>query len=194
MHRTILVALALAAAAAAPVTAQETMSKDNAMAGKGMASDKMMMGPTGTFAGSKDHSASGSFTISGSGKDRKLELSDNFKVDEAPDIYVILSGATMTKDAGSLDLGKLKKMTGTQSFKIPESARLTGYTDVLLWSKKDGVVIGEAPLGSASMDHGAMGSMNHGSMEKGAMMDKPAMAKDTGMMKSMAKDSMMKKP
>ena len=32
-------------------------------------------------------------------------------------------------------------------------------------------------------------------MDKGAMMDKPAMARDTGMMKSMAKDSgMMKKP
>jgi hypothetical protein len=65
----------------------------------GAAAPAMMMEPKGTFAGAKDHSASGSYTITGSGKDRALELSSNFKVDKAPDIYVILSRGTMAKDA-----------------------------------------------------------------------------------------------
>ena len=100
-------------------------------------------------------------------------------------------GKGMTKDQGSLELGKLRKADGAQSYDIPESANLAGYSTVLLWSKKDKAVVGEATMGS----HGTMGSMDHGSMDKGAMMDKPAMAKDTSMMKSMAKDTgMMKKP
>jgi len=191
--RAMFVALAVATGAAAPAMAQ-SMSNDKAMADKNMAHDEMMMGPKGTFTGSKDHPASGSFSITGSGKDRKLELSDNFKVDKAPDIYVIMAMGTMARDGGSLNLGKLQKLDGAQSYKIPESADLAGYDNVLLWCRKYSVLIGQAPLASVAMDHGAMGPMDHGSMDKGAMMDKAAMAKDTGMMKSMAKDSMMKKP
>ncbi len=180
--RAILVALAVAVTATVPAGAQ-SMSNDKAMADKNMASDKMMMSPKGMFTGAMHHSASGSYTVSGTGKDRKLELGSDFKVDKAPDVYVVLAKG-MDKNQGSLELGKLKRNEGSQSFKIPESANLDSYTDVLLWSKKDNVVIGEASLGKhgsmGSMDHG---SMDHGSMDKGAMMDKPAMAKDTGMMK-----------
>ena len=172
--RAMLVALAVVTGAAAPAMAQ-SMANDQAMADKNMASDKMMS-PKGTFAGAKDHSASGSYTITGSGKDRALALSDDFKVDKAPDIYVILSRGAMAKDAGSVNLGKLKKLEGAQSYKIPESTDLAAYDTVLLWCKKYSVLIGQAPLAGA-MDHGAMGSMDHGAM------DQPAMAKDTGMMK-----------
>ena len=194
MHRTgsraLIIALTLVIGATVPAMAQ-SMSNDKAMADKNMAmaNDKMMMGPKGTFTGSKDHAASGSYSISGSGKDRKLELSDNFKVDKAPDIYVILSNGATAKDAGSLSLGRLKKLDGAQSYKIPESADLAGYDSVLLWCKKYSVLMAQAPLANAAMGHDAMGSMDHGSM------DKPTMAKDTGMMKPMAKDTgMMKKP
>ena len=173
--RAMLVALAVVTGAAAPAMAQ-SMANDKAMADKNMASDKMMMSPTGTFAGAKDHSANGSYTITGSGKDRALVLSDNFKVDKAPDIYVILSSGAMAKDAGSVNLGRLKKLEGAQSYKIPESTDLAAYDTVLLWCKKYSVLIGQAPLAGA-MDHGTMGSMDHGAM------DQPAMAKDTGMMK-----------
>lgn len=160
--------LAIIAVLAASPLAAQTMTNDKAMAGTGMASDKMMMGPKGTFAGVKSHSASGSYTINGSGKDRMLELGSDFKVDKAPDTYVILAKGMMAKDAGSVDLGKLKKQDGTQSYHIPETTDLSGYTSILLYSKKDNVVIGEATLGNSTM------------------MDKPAMARDTGMM--------MKKP
>lgn len=183
--RAMFVALAIVTGAAAPAMAQ-SMSND-----KAMANDKMMMAPKGTFAGAKNHQASGTYAVVGTGKDRKLEIADNFRMDKAPDVYVVLAKGMMAKDPGSLELGKLKKAEGAQSFKIPESANLAEFTNVLLWSKKDNVVMGEAAMG----DHGAMGAMDHGSMDKGAMMDKPAMAKDTGMMKSMAKDTgMMKKP
>jgi len=166
--RAMLIALAVATGAAAPAMAMaQSMSNDKTMADKSMANDKMMMGPKGTFTGSKDHAASGSFSITGSGKDRKLELSDNFKVDKAPDIYVILSKDTMARDAGSVNLGKLKKLDGAQSYKIPESADLAGYDTVLLWCKKYSVLIGQAPLASGAMDHETMGNMG----------------KDTGMMK-----------
>jgi hypothetical protein len=187
----MLVALALVAGATVPVMAQ-SMSNDKAMADKGMA----MMGPkSGTFTGAKGHTASGGFTISGTGKDRKLEFSDSFRADKAPDSYVILAKGGMGDAPGSLELGKLKKDSGAQSYKIPESADLAQFTSVVIWSKGHHMAVGQASLAGGSMDHGAMGSMDHGSMDKGTMMDKPAMAGDTGMMKSMAKDSgMMKKP
>lgn len=186
-HRAMFIALLLVAGAAGPVAAQ-SMSNDKAMADKGMASDKMMMGPTsGTFTGAKGHSASGAFTISGTGKDRKLEFSDSFRADKAPDTYVVLAKAGMGDSPGSLELGKLKKDAGAQSYKIPESADLTAFTSVVIWSKGHKMAVGQAPLASGAMDHGSMGSMDHGSMG--------SMAKDTGMMKPMAKDSgMMKKP
>ena len=133
-------------------------------------------GTEGHVCRRQDHSASGSYTITGSGKDRALELSSNFKVDKAPDIYVILSRGTMAKDAGSVNLGRLTKLEGAQSYRIPESTDLAAYDTVLLWCKKYSVLIGRAPLAGA-MDHGAMGSMDHGAM------DQPVMAKDTGMMK-----------
>lgn len=97
-------------------------------------------------------------------------------MDKAPDIYVILSRGTMAPHAGSVNLGKLQKLEGAQSYRIPESTDLAAYDTVLLWCKKYSVLIGQAPLAGA-MDHGAMGSMDLGAM------DKPAMAKDTGMMK-----------
>lgn len=189
MHRTgsraMLIALTLATGSAASGMAQ-SMSND-----KAMASDKMMAtGMKGSFSGAMNHSVSGSYALTGSGKERKLEFGNDFRMDKASDVYVML-GKSMTKDQGSLELGKLKKTDGSQSYDIPESANLASYSSVLLWSKKDHAVVGEAMMGG----HGAAGSMDHVSMDKGAMMDKPAMARDTGMMKSMAKDSgMMKKP
>lgn len=182
--RAALLALTLVAGAAAPARAQ-SMSNDRAMAG-----DKMMATDMkGTFSGAMNHSASGSYALTGTGKERKLVFSNDFRMDKAPDVYVMLGKGT-SKGQGMLELGKLKKTDGGQSYDIPESANLAGYSSVVLWSKKDKMAVGEAMMGSP-----AMGAMDHGSMDKGAMMDKPGMAKDTGMMKPMAKDSgMMKKP
>lgn len=184
MHSTrALIAFMLSAGTVATAAAQ-TGAGDKAMTGSKM----MAMGTRGTFSGAMNHAASGSFTVIGSGKDRKLELGSDFKVDQASDVYVLLAKG-MTRDAGSLELGKLKKADGAQAFDIPESASLSAYGSVILWSKKDKAVIAEAPFGHAStaaMDHG---SMDHGGMSRGTM------AKDTAMMAPMAKDSgMMKKP
>jgi hypothetical protein len=180
--RAMLVALAVATGAAAPAMAQS------------MSSDKMMMGPKGTFTGATDHSAGGSFSITGSGKDRKLVFGDDFRADKAPDTYVLLASGAMADAPGSLDLGKLQKDAGAQSYRIPESVNLATYSSVVLWSRGHRMAVGQAPLATGAMDHGTMSSMDHGGMDKGAMMDKPGMARDTGMMKSMAKDSTMKKP
>ena len=180
--RAMLIALAVVTGAAAPAMAQS------------MSNDKMMMGPKGTFTGATDHSASGSFSITGSGRDRKLVFGDDFKADKAPDTFVLLSRGPLADSPGSLDLGKLKKDAGAQSYEIPESVNLATYSSVILWSRGHGMAVGQAPLATGTMDHGAMGSMDHGGMDKGAMMDKPGMARDTGMIKSMVKDSTMKKP
>jgi hypothetical protein len=171
MHRTQrrgTLAAIVVLAATSPLAAQQTMSNDKAMAGN----RTMAMGTRGTFSGAMNHAASGSYAVIGSGKDRKLELGNDFNVDQSSDVYVVLAKG-MAKDQGSLDLGKLRKAEGAQSFDIPESANLASFTSVLLWSKKDKAVIGEAPLG----DHGSMGAMDHGAMDHGSM------AKDTGMMK-----------
>ena len=68
------------------------------------------------------------------------------RMDKASDVYVMLAKG-MAKDQGSLELGKLKKTDGAQSYDIPESANLASYSSVLLWSKKDHAVVGEAMMG-----------------------------------------------
>ena len=177
--RAMLVVLALTSGGVLPAMAQ-SMANDKAMSGSKM----MAAGTRGTFSGTMNHVVSGSFTVIGSGKDRKLELGSDFKVDQSSDVYVVLATG-MTKDQGSLELGKLKKANGPQTFDIPESVNLATFHSVLLWSKKDKAVIGEAALGG----HASMGAMDHGAMDHGHM------AKDSGMMKPMAKDSgMMKQP
>ena len=186
--------LALVACTAVPLAAQN-MSNDKAMTDKAMAHDKMMA-PTGTFTGSAGHSVSGTYALTGTGKERRLTLSSNFKMEDAKDVRVVLSKDPMAKGSGNLDLGKVKA-SGAQEFKIPESADMGAYTTVVLWSKKDGSVVGQASMGGA-MDKGAMmdkdKAMMDGKMAKDTGMMK-SMAKDTGMMKSMAKDTgMMKKP
>jgi hypothetical protein len=165
---------------ASPLAAQAMSSTD-----KGMAHDAMAMAPAGKFSGSPGHSASGTFSIGGTGNDRTLTLSEDFRVSSAPDIHVVLAKDAMAR-GGTLDLGALQKASGSQAFSIPASAKLDAYGAVVLWSKKNGTILGQAPL-----DAGGHGGMM-GSDAKG--MGAPAMGKDTGMMMPMAHDSMTQKP
>jgi hypothetical protein len=145
--RALLGILALTAVAAAPLAAQAAPATGD----KGM--KKTATGASGMFRGGMGHSAGGIISISGSGKDRKLDFSDTFVVDKVPETEVVLARGTDGKNG--LSLGKLKYTTGAQSYKLPESADLSGYTMVLLWVKKSGSLVASATL-PADMSHGAM--------------------------------------
>jgi hypothetical protein len=153
--RALLGVFALTVAATARLTAQTAPAMT-------MGSDKMAMGPSGMFHSGMGHTSAGMISISGSGKDRKIDFSDTFVVDKVADVEVVLANGMNGKDGVSL--GKLKYTTGAQSYKIPESVNLASYTTVLLWVKKSGSLVASASLPS-DMNHGA-------TMAKDTMMKK----------------------
>jgi Electron transfer DM13 len=103
--------------------------------------------PHGMFAGANDHQAAGSYSISESGGKRLVMLSPDFSISKAPDIYLALSPETKVPAEGAVYLGKLKKLSGAQSFAIPEGTDLAGYKYLVLWCKKYSVTLATAPLG-----------------------------------------------
>ena len=114
------------------------------------AADMMKDNPMqGMLTGTMDHHASGKVTLN---KDMKghttLTLSD-IKIDKVPDGYVFL-----TKDGDwrkGVELGMLKKFTGTVSFDLPMGVEAGDYDTVVIWCKKYKVEIGRAGLSDTMM-------------------------------------------
>jgi hypothetical protein len=82
---------------------------------------------------------------------RELRLT-GFKTEMGPALRVYLIAAGDAKDnkavtkAGFIDLGKLKKLVGTQSYKVPANIDLWKYRAVTIWCNKFKVNFGTAPL------------------------------------------------
>ena len=98
------------------------------------------------------------FFHKGSGKALILEYPDgrnllrfeDFEVVNGPDVYVYLSATTTPsgdlKSLGNyLDLGLMKGNIGDQNYDLPNTD-LTGYSSVVLWCKKFGVLFPYAVL------------------------------------------------
>ena len=60
-----------------------------------------------------------------------------------------------TPDRNALDLGKLKKSQGGQSYDLPQGKDLSKYRKLLIWSKKL-----NRPVASAEL-HASGGEMGH---------------------------------
>ena len=115
------------------------MSHDSMMdRGKMMDHDKMMMDHEGAmkFTGTDGQKAAGGYqlTETGAGK-HQLTLGKDFAATPAPDLYLVLANGS-TPDSKALWIGKLKQATGTQTFDLPKGKDLTGYTTLLVYSKK----------------------------------------------------------
>jgi hypothetical protein len=88
------------------------------------------------FMGAEGQKASGDYEIVESGGKRVLNLKPSFAVAAAPDLYLVLAHGP-APDAGALYLGKLRNATGAQTVDLPKDKDLTGYSTLLVWSKKD---------------------------------------------------------
>src|SRR5262245_44379857 len=148
-----LIAAALVLCAAAPLAAQQDtgmtahdtgmmahdtgmMAHDTGMMDHGMMKDEAMdSGGNMMFMGADGAKASGDYTIVDAGGRRRLTLTSDFAVADAPDLYLLLSSGPT--DKGALTLGKLKRPAAGQSFDLPKGKDLSGYTTLVVWSKKE---------------------------------------------------------
>ncbi|GAA4039602.1 DM13 domain-containing protein [Parerythrobacter jejuensis] len=108
----------------------------------------------GEFRGAdSSHPASGNVEIvklKGGGLGVKLK--SNFKVRGGPDLRVWLSEARnprngrAVRQAGYVDLGRLKSSSGEQIYRIPASANVTDAKSVVIWCRAFGVFFGSATV------------------------------------------------
>ena len=101
-----------------------------------MEHDQMGAGNGMMFTGLGGQKAAGTYALTESGGKRHLTLSNDFTAAAAPDLYLVLANDPVP-GTEALYLGKLKKATGGQTFELPKGKDLSGYTTLLVWSKKD---------------------------------------------------------
>ena len=86
---------------------------------------------------------------------RVLRLSD-FTTSNGPDVRVYLVAARdaaddeTVKQAGFVELGRLKGTDGDQNYQVPSDLDLGKYRAVTIWCRRFGVNFGTAPLTPAS--------------------------------------------
>jgi hypothetical protein len=133
------------------------MAHDSAMMDHGeamgdkMTDDDKMMHDSGAamrtdrmFLGAGDAKASGEYEIVEADGKRKLKLTPDFAVPAARDLYLVLATGDEPGD-GALYLGKLSQPAGEQAFELPKGKDLSGYTRLLVWSKKEKRAVASAP-------------------------------------------------
>jgi hypothetical protein len=114
------------------------MAPDSGMMDHGMMKDEGMgmgHGENMMFSGAGGAKASGDYEIADVGGRKRLTLTADFAVADAPDLYLLLSSGPTDKDA--LTLGKLKRPAAGQSFDLPKGKDLGKYTTLVVWSKKE---------------------------------------------------------
>ena len=131
----------------------QKMGHDSTMMDHGqMMEHDRMGGGEMMFMGAQGQKASGDYALTEKDGKRRLELTDDFTVAAAPDLYLVLANGS-TPDGKALYLGKLKQASGAQSFDLPKGKDLTGYTTLLVWSKKEKRAVASAKW------HGTSGKM-----------------------------------
>jgi len=113
---------------------------------------KMGHGETMMFSGAGGAKATGDYEIVDVGGRKRLTLTPDFAVADAPDLYLLLSSGPT--DKGALTLGKLKRPAAGQSFDLPKGKDLGRYTTLVVWSKKEKRAV-------ATADWHATGNMEH---------------------------------
>ena len=120
-----------------------------------MEHDQMGAGNGMMFTGLGGQKAAGTYALTESGGKRHLTLSTDFVVPAAPDLYLVLANDPVP-GADALYLGKLKRATGAETFELPKGKDLSGYTTLLVWSKKEKRAVASAewhPTSGKMTDH-----------------------------------------
>ena len=89
------------------------------------------------------HKTSGSAIVTIAGDSKTLDF-ENFETLNGPDLYVYMSADKSNRDF--VDLGRLDKFKGDQSYTISDSVDIVKYHNVLIWCKGFGVLFGSAEL------------------------------------------------
>jgi electron transfer DM13 len=92
-----------------------------------------------SLRGANGHSTSGSARIEREGGNHTLRLGDDFRIDMGS-VDVYLAHSTARVGDGDVNLGELKRMTGAQSYSLPNDG--SQYAYVVLWCRPFRVVIG----------------------------------------------------
>jgi hypothetical protein len=101
------------------------------------------------------HETSGAATIHRFPDGSRVLRLTNFKTSNGPDVRVFLVAAAdaadndTVKNAGYVELGKLKGNVGDQNYDVPADVDLARYRAVTIWCNRFGVNFATAPLKSA---------------------------------------------
>lgn len=177
------VLLALLPFAAARAQYGEKAKEDSTMMkDKERMKGKMMGGAPveAMLHGTGGHMAAGTLHVVSQDGKHLVHFTDDFKSDPGSDVHVVLSNDA-TAGPKSVTVGKLKRSSGEQAIDFPKGVDPGRYSHLLLWSKKDNVVLAIAELRSGM---GAGAERMDGQMVDSTM--KP--------MKDKMKDSSMAKP
>lgn len=122
---------------------------------------------TGMLSGLEGHNAAGKATVE-KNQDGNLVLTlADIKVDKIPDGRVYLAKEGDYRKG--IEIGLLKKFTGTVHFPIPSGTNPDEYDSVVIWCKKFNVGIGRAYFEKKMMKEEGMMKEKEMTQEKGTM-------------------------
>lgn len=106
--------------------------------------------PQGTFQAGEHPTKGVAKIVSENGKSY-LELENNFKTDDGPDLYVILHRSDAPpvsgiKEEDYVSLARLQRTNGAQRYEIPENLNLADFHSVAIWCRQFNATFGFAPL------------------------------------------------
>ncbi len=93
------------------------------------------------------HRTDGTASIVTEGRVRYLELSDDFRTDNGPDLFVLLHKQERPSDydeSNYVNLGRLERVSGTQRYIIPDGVELDQFSSVVVWCREFNVTFGYA--------------------------------------------------
>lgn len=108
--------------------------------------------PSGSFKAG-EHPTQGTVSIATENGKLYLELDQNFKSDDGPDLFVILHRSDAPPVYGIqnkdyVSIARLQKTSGAQRYAVPDNVKLADFKSVAIWCRKFNATFGYAPLGS----------------------------------------------
>lgn len=111
---------------------------------------------TGNFQAG-EYSTSGVVTIIEADGKKYIEISEDFKTDTGPDLFVILhkqadliqnteAPTHSIQEGDYLNIAPLQKVAGKQQYEIPADLNLDEYNTVAIWCRKFNTTFGAATL------------------------------------------------
>ncbi len=104
---------------------------------------------SGKFVTLGSHATEGTVEIRKNKDGVSVRLNQDFSADKGPALQVLLHREDWPESFDNKDfinLGSLKKQTGTQSYQIPEGINLENFKSVVIWCAKFRVAFGSAHL------------------------------------------------